>query len=54
MRVPGEAFVRRCWSVYPEIEYFVDRVRFYQGAFALVEVLIGIENGASLLCLLRC
>ena len=41
----GEAFVRRCWKVYPEIESFMDRVRFYQGTFALVEALFGIENG---------
>ena len=45
MRVPGEAFVRRCWRVHPEIESFVDRVQFYQGTFALVEMLCGIENG---------
>jgi len=41
----GEAFVRRCWKVYPEIESFMDRVRFYQETFALVEALFGIENG---------
>ena len=41
----GEAFVRRCWKVYPEIESFMDRVRFYQGTFALEEALFGIENG---------
>ena len=41
----GEAFVRRCWKVYPEIEAFMDRVRFYQGTFALEEALFGIENG---------
>ena len=41
----GEAFVRRCGKVYPEIESFMDRVRFYQGTFALVEALFGIENG---------
>jgi aminoglycoside 2''-phosphotransferase len=41
----GEAFVRRCWKVYPEIESFMDCVRFYQGTFALVEALFGIENG---------
>jgi len=41
----GEAFVRRCWRVYPEIESFMDRVRFYQGTFALEEALFGIENG---------
>jgi aminoglycoside 2''-phosphotransferase len=41
----GEEFVRRCWKVYPEIESFMDRVQFYQGTFALVEALFGIENG---------
>lgn len=41
----GEAFVRRCWTVYPEIESLMHRVRFYQGTFALEEALFGIENG---------
>ncbi len=41
----GEAFVRRCWQVYPEVESFMERVRFYQGTFALEEALFGIENG---------
>jgi aminoglycoside 2''-phosphotransferase len=41
----GEEFVRRCWKVYPEIESLMDRVRFYQGTFALEEALFGIENG---------
>jgi len=41
----GEAFVKRCWKVYPEIESLMDRVRFYQGTFALEEALFGIENG---------
>lgn len=41
----GEAFVQRCWKAYPEIESFMDRVRFYQGTFALEEALFGIENG---------
>jgi aminoglycoside 2''-phosphotransferase len=41
----GEAFVKRCWKVYPEIETFMDRVWFYQGTFALEEALFGIENG---------
>jgi aminoglycoside 2''-phosphotransferase len=41
----GEVFVRRCWKVYPEIESFMDRVRFYQGTFALEEALFGVENG---------
>jgi aminoglycoside 2''-phosphotransferase len=41
----GEAFVRRCWKVYPAIESCMDRVRFYQGTFALEEAVFGIENG---------
>lgn len=40
----GEAFVKRCWKVYPEIESLMDRVRFYQGTLALEEALFGIEN----------
>jgi aminoglycoside 2''-phosphotransferase len=40
-----EVFVKRCWKAYPEIESFMDRVRFYQGTFALEEALFGIENG---------
>jgi len=41
----GEAFVRRCSEVYPAIESFMDRARFYQGTFALEEAVFGIENG---------
>ncbi len=40
----GEAFVRRCFKTYPEIKSFLDRVHFYQGTFALLEALFGIEN----------
>ncbi len=40
----GEAFLRRCVPTYPEIETFGDRITFYQGTFALLEALFGIEN----------
>jgi aminoglycoside 2''-phosphotransferase len=41
----GEGFVRRCARVYPELEGFLPRVRFYQGTFALYEALFGVEHG---------
>ena len=41
----GEQFVRRCGKAYPEVESFLDRVRFYKGTFALLEALFGVENG---------
>ena len=41
----GEAFVRRCAAVYPAVEGFLPRVRFYQGTFALLEALFGVEHG---------
>lgn len=40
----GEAFLRRCVPTYPEREVFWDRITFYQGTFALLEALFGIEN----------
>jgi aminoglycoside 2''-phosphotransferase len=40
----GDAFLRRCSVTYPEIETFWDRIIFYQGTFALLEALFGIEN----------
>ena len=40
----GEVFLRRCVTTYPEIEVFWDRITFYQGTFALLEALFGIEN----------
>jgi aminoglycoside 2''-phosphotransferase len=40
----GESFVRRCIKTYPEVESFLDRSIFYQGTFALLEALFGIEN----------
>jgi aminoglycoside 2''-phosphotransferase len=41
----GEAFVRRCALVYPAVEDFLPRVHFYQGTFALLEALFGVEHG---------
>ncbi len=41
----GEDFLRRCARVYPELAGFLPRVRFYQGTFALVEALFGVEHG---------
>jgi aminoglycoside 2''-phosphotransferase len=41
----GEGFLRRCAGVYPELEGFLPRVRFYQGTFALYEALFGVEHG---------
>jgi aminoglycoside 2''-phosphotransferase len=40
----GESFVDRCRATYPEIPTFCGRIRFYQGTFALLEALFGIEN----------
>ena len=39
-----EDFLRRFYKVYPEIEFVMDRVRFYADTFALQEALFGIEN----------
>jgi aminoglycoside 2''-phosphotransferase len=41
----GETFYRQCYSVYPEMEEALERVRFYCGTFALQEALFGLENG---------
>ena len=41
----GEDFCRDCDTVYPELKTMVDRVKFYQGTFALQEALIGAETG---------
>ncbi len=41
----GEGFLWRCAPVYPELEGFLPRVRFYQGTFALYEALFGVEHG---------
>ena len=41
----GEGFVELCARAYPEVQDFRGRIRFYQGTFALLEALFGIENG---------
>jgi aminoglycoside 2''-phosphotransferase len=41
----GEEFCRNCYSVYPELEGMLERVRFYCGTFALQEALYGAETG---------
>jgi aminoglycoside 2''-phosphotransferase len=40
----GEGFLKRCAKMYPEIENMLDRIRFYQRTFALLEALFGVEN----------
>lgn len=40
----GQAFIHRCRPIYPEVIDFMERIRFYQGTFALLEALFGIEN----------
>jgi aminoglycoside 2''-phosphotransferase len=40
-----EGFVRRCVPAYSALESFLPRVRFYQGTFALLEALFGVECG---------
>jgi len=40
----GESFLKRCLSTYPTIESFWSRILFYQGTFALLEALFGLEN----------
>lgn len=41
----GVGFVERCAKAYPEVEGYLARVRFYQGTFALLEALFGVEHG---------
>lgn len=41
----GEGFLATCVETYPTLEAFLGRVRFYQGTFALLEALFGVENG---------
>jgi aminoglycoside 2''-phosphotransferase len=41
----GESFVVHCAEVYPEIQGFIKRTRFYRDTFALEEALFGIEHG---------
>ena len=40
----GEKFLKRCVLTYPDVEDFWTRMLFYQGTFALVEALFGLEN----------
>jgi aminoglycoside 2''-phosphotransferase len=40
----GEALVEACQAVYPGLEALLPRAHFYQGTFALMEALFGIEN----------
>lgn len=40
----GEEFYRMCYSIYPEMEIALDRVKFYCGTFALQEALFGFDN----------
>ena len=41
----GEGFIEYCGDFYPEVEVYMERIRFYQGTFALLEALFGVENG---------
>jgi len=41
----GERFVEYCSDYYPKVESFMRRIYFYQGTFALLDALFGIENG---------
>jgi aminoglycoside 2''-phosphotransferase len=41
----GEGFLEYCAEVYPAVRVLMGRIRFYQGTFALLEALFGIENG---------
>ncbi|GCE22769.1 hypothetical protein KDK_65690 [Dictyobacter kobayashii] len=40
----GEPFLRCFATIYPEIEQFWGRILFYQGTFALLEALFGLEH----------
>jgi len=40
----GEGFYRNCYSVYPEMEAALERVKFFCGTFALQEALFGFDN----------
>jgi aminoglycoside 2''-phosphotransferase len=41
----GESFVREWGAAYTGLDALLPRARFYQGNFALVKALFGIENG---------
>jgi aminoglycoside 2''-phosphotransferase len=40
----GQSFVERMHPIYPQVETFWERARFYVGTFALQDALFGIEN----------
>jgi aminoglycoside 2''-phosphotransferase len=40
----GENFLVQCAHTYPELDRSLARVRFYQGTFALLEALFGVEH----------
>ena len=40
----GEAFYRHAYTVYPEMEPALERVKFFIGTFALEEALFGFDN----------
>ncbi len=40
----GEEFYQKCYSVYPEMETALERVKFFCGTFALQEALFGFDN----------
>ena len=40
----GEEFYRMCYTIYPEMETALERVKFYLGTFALQEALFGFKN----------
>lgn len=40
----GADFLKMASTVYPEVESLWDRITFYQGTFALLEALFGLEN----------
>jgi aminoglycoside 2''-phosphotransferase len=41
----GEPFLHRLEGVYPALASYWERVRFYRGTFALLEALLGLEQG---------
>ena len=41
----GEGFAECCGNIYPAVKVLMGRIRFYQGTFALLEALFGLENG---------
>lgn len=41
----GEGFIKLMKSVYPEVDTFMTRARFYAGTFALQDALFGLKSG---------